>query len=633
MAGPCLVSCTKPLKCPSEEKFFVRHVILEKDNNSPHIQPREVNKSLMINQLDAEGRKQSVWDKLLTVEFSSYSEDEINGILSRGIEFDGSHYCFLGFSASQLRNKTCFLIKETDKQISESRAKFGNFTNTIPFADRVATVQHMFEPFEISLQLAEGEYTFEHHLEITVPFGYMSPELAETIKTTCGLAKSPSVVQVICPGFSGNLVLSSEICGRTSADSRSSSRFKALFKSPDAANNCGDSLTMGIVDFAKPYKVGYLDVYSVTFLEERGVTREYLLELQRFYYDVLKKLGNTDLTFVKYFLRQTGRKKLLSTIKNEIANDVKEKISEIKEEEIKSMKNGTKPQLRVLVRMSREVFGIEDPYKGQRKALKSDECVFIPSLDCMNDQEKELFAKAQQVLVIPQPCYRSTDIRVFSLVRDKDKGEYEDLKDCIVLPTQPEAQAVANKYFVSWDRNLLTQKSDSYREIIANALPGLYSQIVKRLPTSLPCSKEQSTTRHRFEGFEEIQATEKDQKTASKLHENGSFQEELKKYFATHKSSDDLVFSAKAHFERLAALRGPLYSECKKLGEYLSPSFDWKTKKDDVKNYLEKLDRKNSEKPSSTAEGTQNCAAQSSTQQPVWREMMEILREFIAENT
>ena len=630
MAGPYLVPCTKPLKCPSDEKLYVKHVVLNKEND-PRGQVKEVENSLMINQLFTDGRKQSVWDKLLTVEFSSYSEDEIKGILSRDIEFDGSQYCFLGFSESQLRNKTCFLIKETEKQIRDRRAKFGNFRNDIPFANRAATVQHMFEPFEKSLQLAEGEFKFEHHPSNNVPSGFMSPELAETIKKTCSLAKPPSVVQVICPGFSGKLVLSDEICGRTSEDSFPSSRIKALFKLPDAAINCGNSLTMGVVDYVKPYNMGYLNVYTVMFLKEMGVTRDYFLKLQRDYYEVLEKVGAADLTFVKYFLRQNGREDLLRAIGNEITNDAKGKIYEIKDDEIESMKNGTEPELRVLVSMSREVFGVEDPYKE----LKSGECVFVPCVDCLNDREKELFYSAKQVLVIPQPCFTSTDIQVLKLVRDKE--EYENLEDCLVLPSQPEAQvSVANKYFVCWDINLMPQKSDSFLDLIANVWPVLCGQILKTLPafSSLPCSREKTPTRHSFEGFEEMKTSQRDRKVASKLHENGSFQDELKEYFATFKSNDGLVSRAKSLFEAFAALRGPSCSECKKLGGYLSPSFDWNAKRNEAENYLAKLDEKY-EKISPDLESTQDSpvATQSSTPQPVWREMTEILREFIAQNT
>ncbi len=664
MAGTYLVSCNKPLKCPSGEKLYVKHVILRKDNED-QTQPREVKNSLMINQLQSEGGKQGVWDKLLTVEFSSYSEDEIKGILSRGIEFDGSQYCFLGFSESQLKNKTCFLIKETKKQIGERRAKFGNFNSVIPFADRAATVQHMFEPFERSLQLAEDEFKFERHRDPsnTVTSGFMSPELAEEIKKRCSLAKKPSVVQVICPGFSGNLVLSDEICARASEDVRPSRRIKALIQMqqiPDSANSCGNPLTMGIVDCAKPYKVGYLDVYSVMFLKKRGVTREYLLELQKRHHGVLEKLRVADLTFAKHFLRLNGREELLRTIEHEITNEAQGKILEIKDDEIKSMKNGTKPELRVLVEKSREVFGIEDPYKDQDKALEPDECVFNPCLDCWNDQDKELFRSTKQVLVIPQPSYTCADIRVLKLVRDK--GEYENLEDCIVLPSKSEDQvSIANKYFVCWDRNLMHQKPDSYLDVIANNLPWpeLCSQIFKVI-SALPCSREPRPTRYSFvavgTSHESLEAESRSKE--SNLHEDGSFQDELKTYFATFKNNDDLVSRAKALFEEFAAVRGdPSCSECKKLGEYLSPSFDWNAKRKEVENNLVKLDKKY-QKLSSDPKGTQDSAthdqssqsdtlspdreetqdstvdsSQAFTPQPVWKEMTENLREFIAQHS
>ncbi len=672
MAGTYLVSCNKPLKCPSGKKLYVKHVILRKDNED-QTQPREVKNSLMIHQLYSEGGKQGVWDKLLTVEFSSYSEDEIKGILSSGIEFDGSQYCFLGFSESQLRNKTCFLIKETKRQIGERRAKLGNFNNVIPFADRTATAQHMFEPFERSLQLAEDEFKFEQHRDpsSTVPSGFMSPELAEEIKTTCSLAKKPSVVQVICPGFSGKLVLSDEICARASEDVRPSRRIKALIQMqqiPDSANICGNPLTIGVVDCAKPYKVGYLDVYSVMFLKKRGVTREYLLELQKRYYGVLEKLGVADLTFAKNFLRLNGREELLRTIEHEITDEAQGKILKIKADEIKSMKNGTKPELRVLVEKSREVFGIEDPYKDQDKALEPDECVFNPCLDCLNDQDKELFGTAKQVLVIPQPCYTSADIRVLNLVRDK--GEYENLEDCIVLPSKSEDQvSIANKYFVCWDRNLMHQKPDSYLDVIANNLswPELRSQIFKVISALPACSREPRPTRYSFvavgTSHKSLQAESRSKE--SNLHEDGSFQDELKTYFATFKNNDDLVSRAKALFEEFAALRGdPSCSECKKLGEYLSPSFDWNTKRKEVENYLAKRDKKY-QKHSSDPKGTQDSAthdqssqsdtlspdgeetqdatadscqesavhSQFGTPQPVWKEMTENLREFIAQHS
>ena len=630
------MSCTKPLKCPTDGKLYVWYVTLRKDNPNPETQPREVKNCLMITQLLSEaGVKQNVWDKLLIVEFSSFSEDEIKSILSRGIELDGSQYCFLGFSASQLKTKTCFLIKETEKQVGDRRAKFGILSDVFSFPDRAAKVQHMFEPFERNLRLEKDEFKLEHNASTNVPSGFMSPELAETIKTTCGLAKAPSVVQVICPGFSGKLVLSDEMHTKASGASEdfvSLSRIKALLRIPDAANNCANSLTMGIANCARPYQVGYLDVYSVMFLEELGIKRDYLLGLQSFYLEILENLGATALTHAKYFLRLNGSK-----IENGMTPDAREKIRKIKNDDINEMQDQDGTKLRVLVSKSREVFGIVDPYHDQKNALKSDECVFIPCLDCLNPQEQEQFEKAEQVLVIPVPCYTSSGIRVLKLVRDK--GEYENLKDCLVLPSQTEEQVLADKFFVCWDGNLLPQKSrfefllehlESLLEQITNALP----PIRKKLP-AIPCSS--NPTLHRFEERVTNNTGVKTDgsSTKTKLQENDKFQDELKEYFSTFKSNDGLVSRAKSHFEKFSSLpgRGPSCSECQKLGEYLSPDFTWNAKSYDVvEKYLTKLDKKSFEEPSSDQEEAEDSATQSSTPQPVWREMTEKLNHFIARN-
>ena len=626
MAGPFLVPCNKPLKCPSNDKLYVKYVLLNKDIPNP--QPREVKNCLMINQLLSEaGERHNLWNKLLIVEFSSYSEDEINAILSKGVEYNGSQYCFLGFSASQLRTKTCFLINETDKEVSDRRAKFGILSDAISFTDRTAKIQHMFEPFEKSLQLNEDEFKFEYSGN-NVPSGLMSPELAATIKTTCGLPNAPSVVQLICPGFSGKLVRCDEIASAASEDILPSSGLKVLLRIPDAADNSGNSLTMGIADCAKPYKMGYLDVFSVMFLDELGVKRDYLLGLQSFYHQLLENLGEADLTHPKHFLRLNGRKELLSKIEKGMIPEARETICKIKRDEIKEMQDHDGTKLRVLVTKSREVFGIVDPYRDKDGALKSDECVFIPSLDCLISQEQEQFEKAVQVLVIPLPCYTSSGIRVLKLVRDK--GEYENLKDCLVLPSPTEEQVVANKYFVCWDENLLAHKSKSPLERISSALPSYWSQFRKRLTARLPCSREQTPTRHRFEEMvtNHKEVTADGPSTKSKLQENEKFQNDLKEYFSTFKSNDDLVSQARSLFEKFASHPGhrPSCSECQKLGEYLSPDFAWNaTSYDVVEKYLTKLETK-FEKLSCDQEEAQD----SPTPQPVWKEMTAILNNFIA---
>ena len=621
MAEPFLVSCPKPLKCPSNDKLYVKHVSLGKGVPNPPTQQREVKSCLMINQLLSEaGGKRNVWNKLLIVEFSSYSEDEISSLLSRGIEYDGSLYCFLGFSASQLRNKTCFFIKETNKEVSDRRGRSGILSNDISFADRAAKIQHMFEPFERSLELTKDEFECERSASSNLLSGLMSPEFADRIKTTCSLVNAPSVVQVICPVFSGKLVRCDEIASAASEYIPPSSGIKALLRIPDAADNCGNSLTMGIVDCTKPFKMGYLDVFSVMFLDELGVKRGDLLKLQSDYHQLLENLED-NLTHAKRFLRLNGETELLSKIKNGMTPEAREEICKMKSDEIKEMQGRGGTNLRVLVTKSREVFGVVDPYDDKEGALESDECVFIPCLDCLDPQEREQFEKADEVLVIPLPCYTSSGIRVLKLARDK--GEYDNLKDCLVLPSPTEEQVVANKYFVCWDTNLMAHKTKS--------LP-YWSQFWKLLP-ALPCSRARPPKTHKFE---EMVTCNKDAKTdepttKSQLQENSKFQDDLREYFSTFKSNDDLVSQAKSLFEKFASRpgHGPSCSECQKLGEYLSPDFAWNaTSYVVVERYLAKL-KKKFEKLSSDREEAQDSATQSSTSQPVWKEMIAILNDFI----
>ena len=651
MAGPFLIQCTTaPLKCPADEKLYVKHVILKKGDQNPRIQRKEVKNCLMINQLLSDGGKQGkqiLWKKLLMVEFSSYSEDEVSGILARNIEYNGSRYCFLGFSELQLKNKTCFLIAETEKQIGERRTKFGNFSDAIPFADRVAKLQHIFEPFERSLQLAQDEFEFINNGENTEKSGLMSPELAGEIKKTveCSLPNDPSVAQVICPGFSGKLVLCHEMGAKVESAEKKST-IKAQFNTSKAANNCGrfdsspvvlndarqgnanegggSSLTMGIVDYSKPYKMGYLDVYTVMFLKERGVASDYLLELQRHYYDdVLKKL-ETDLTSAKYFLRLSGREDILRKVENGITPDARETIVKIRSDETRKMReNKDDMKLRILVSKSREVFGIVDPYKNQ---LQSNECVFAPCLDCLEPQDQELFGFAEEVLIIPEPCYSATDIRVLKLVRDKE--EYNQLRDCIVLPSQTETQAVSNKYFVSWDRNLLHHPNST----IWNSLSEFRSQILRvadlpgTISSVLPFSSCRRSEAMSDRVSESVTSQVDKPSTSGELHKIVSFQKELKNYFANFKSSDDLIITAKSLFKKIALLNGsPSCSECKQLGEYLSPSFDWIAKRDETEKYLTKLDRKY-KKLSSDEERNQESAAQSSSLQALCKEITANLK-------
>ena len=640
MARPLRIPCTEPLPVfPSDGKPYVIHVIIKPEEGDQECrllqqEAEQLKNCLMIDQLLSGGNRQqrtdgtkTVWKKLLVLEFSSYPEDKIGDILARDVEYNGSRYCFLGFSKSQLKEKKCFLIAEDDMQIRERRAKFGNLSKDISFAERVAKVQDMFEPYELSLELAEGEFIFETKDGNPEESGFMAPELAQKINeiAALNLSNDPSVVEIICPGFSGKLLLSDEILARTTGDEHS--HLKALFKTSAATKDHGNALTLCIVDYSKPFEVGYLDIFTVMLLHCQGVESRYLLELQREHHKLLKTL-ETDLTSAKYFLRVNGRKELLAKIENGMTPEAREIISEMKKKEIRKMqkcKDGPE-EMKILVSESREVLGVVDP----DNQLQSNECFFAPNLDGMLSHEKERFESAQKVLVIPQPCYSASDIQRFDLCRRIEA--YEKLKDCIILPSQTEKRS--RKYIVCWDSGLVLQFCSSPWKFFK-----IPSQVSKFFLGVFQCSNVKLSSSEDTEVMVGAEAGTSEGVTppitALELHEDVSFQKELKKHFAAFKSSDDLISRAESLFKKFALLEGSTScSVCKQLGTYLSPSFDWNANREKIDRHLEDLEKK-CENLHSQMEKSKESAEEASTQdlKGLRTAMIKNLNDFITVTT
>ena len=640
MARPLRVPCTEPAVCPSDEKLYVIHVIIEPGEDDQECrllqqEAEQLKNCLMIDQLLPEGNRQgtdgkkTVWKKLLMLEFSSYCKDKIGEILARNVEYNGSQYCFLGFSKSQLKKKKCFLIAENDMQIYERRAKFGNLSKGVSFAERVAKVQHMFEPYELSLELAAGEVIFETEDGNPEESGFMAPELAKKINeiAALNLVNDPSVVEVICPGFAGKLLLSDEILARTTGDEHS--HLKALFKTSAITKDHGNALTLCIVDYSKPFEVGYLDIFTVMLLHCQGVESRYLLELQREHHNLLKTL-ETNLTSAKYFLRVKGRKELLAQIDNGMTLEARGKISEMKEEEIRKMQEckDSPEEMKILVSESREVLGVVDP----DNQLQPNECFFAPNLDGMLSNEKERFESAKQVLVIPQPCYSVSDIQRFNLCRRIEA--YEKLKDCIILPSQTEKRFVSRKYIVCWDSGLVFQFCSFPWKFFK-----IPNQVSKFFLGAFQCSNVKLSGSEYTEVMVGAEAGTSEgitpPMTALEPHEDASFQKELKKHFAAFKSSDDLILRAKSLFKKFALLEGSTScSLCKQLGTYLSPSFDWNANREKIDRHLEDLEKK-CENLHSQMEKSKESAEEASTQdlKGLRTAMIKNLNDFITVTT
>lgn len=624
MGFPFFVSLPDDVRPPEhqedESPLYIKHV--EVTETKPcYVWYEKVENFLLLRYL-VNTRGTEVLEQLLVVKFKSKDKNFIVETLKKGIECNGSQYHYLGQSNSQLRNKTCFLMNASLSEMHTLLTKFENFDEVCPIVRRSQKVALLFSPFERSLELKSGEYDVIDDVTSTLGTyvftdgcGLMSPELAKEVQSLYKLSYVPSAIEVRFKGFSGILVRFNEM---------PSLRLKALFRNSmsDFASSSEaliDMDTLGIVDYSRPYSLGYLDTQTVMLLAEGGASREYLETLQNNYYEVLDRLE--DKTYAGYFLRTTGNDDLLQEFQRDGMTDkVAEKLQRLKTEEIQNMKRGriadeneqnddeedrevdmkfqsdlrTKDantdhsstvrdvylnqnitrafDIRILTPDARVVYGASDPYDQ----LSYGECFFQPTL---HEAERNAFSFAEFVLVMRRPSYHVGDVRVLRLTHRNEA--YKDLYDCIVFPTQgarPHANECAggrvggDKYFVCWDQSFLPRYIGSpYIGYISSSSSRLTNK-VKEGARSLKCMEKKPAA--------DLEKRKRQQQTHQAMME----------YFGHFKDYENLRSRGTKLFIKYASLFGSSCTECEKLKKMFLRECDWSERYDQVGKKLHELE-------------------------------------------
>ena len=397
-------------------------------------------------------KTQDVLDKLMFIKFKECSEETIQDVLQLGI-FCKEKYYFLGHSSEQLEERSCLMMCETREQIHDKLVGFADFHEVYPIHKRAEQIGALFSCFTDSVKLQAEEFEVIH-ASVTNGCGFMSPELSQEVQNFYRLSYAPGAVQVRFQAYQGVLLRVQDL-KKKAKFSKSMQKFEIQRSSVYHTMD-----TLGIVDYSQPYTMGYLDSLTVMLLEDRGVKPDYMKKLQDQYYEQLDNITTND-NVAKYFLCYTGKIHLHTVLNTpDKAQKAREEIKKIQQNEISKMKEEgscTGPdgeerhRVRVLVRQSREVFGVADP----NSRLKPGECFFNPEL---SNEELNDFESADKLLVIRQPCYDPADIRVLKLVHERDAGpKYGSIKDCLVFPVNGSLSKVeecvggklgGNKYFV-----------------------------------------------------------------------------------------------------------------------------------------------------------------------------------------
>ena len=462
MAFPVTISVPENIPGPSDG--FIKHVEFHgADETNVFFTYKKLEKTLLFEYLRRNGTL--CHEHVMTVTFKTPTVHFCVDVLKRGIFCEQKQYRFLGYSESQMTEKTCFMMHMSESGIHDLLSKFGDFYQITDPRLRARSCGLLFATFDNLLELSRDDVVVEPDVKsrfgrdiFTSGCGFMYPQFHAKLQSQLKGIRypEPSAILVRYQGFEGTLVLKDGPPNVSHQVQLHESMQK--FDIQEAIKN---AITfMCVVDHSRPHENGYLDILLTMLLIDRGVLAEYIKSLQKDYYKLLKKMCK-DKASADFFLRLTGRNCSVNrNLTTQLRQDEIDKmIDYVDDPEHEPPKLKRVPRTYILVPKSRMVFGVSDPH-GE---LNYDGCYFKPTL--FNDESEE-FANKSKVIVACIPCYHPGDIRVLTLTHDK--SGYENLFDCLVLPVKGRhshafecggSNLGGTKFFVSWDESLIPKEN------------------------------------------------------------------------------------------------------------------------------------------------------------------------------
>ena len=539
MAFPVTISIPQNISGPSDG--FIKHVEFHgADETNFSFTYKKLEKTLLFEYLR---RNDTLChEHVMTVTFKTPTVHFCVDVLKRGIFCEQKQYRFLGYSESQMTEKTCFMMHMSESRIHNLLSKFGDFYQITDPRLRARRCGLLFATFDILLELSDDDVVVKPDVKsgfgrdiFTSGCGFMYPQFHAKLRSQLKGTRypEPSAILVRYQGFEGMLVLKDGPQNFSHQVQLHESMQK--FDIQEAIKN---AITfMCVVDHSRPHENGYLDILLTMLLIDRGVLAEYIKSLQKDYYKLLKKMCK-DKASADFFLRLTGRNCSVNrNLTTQLRQDEIDKMMDyVDDPEHEPPKLKRVPRTYILVPKSRMVFGVCDPL-GE---LNYDECYFKPTL--FNDESEE-FANKSKVIVACIPCYHPGDIRVLTLTHDK--SGYENLFDCLVLPVKGRhshafecggSNLGGTKFFVSWDESLIPKE---------NVKMGSYSPNTRKCKVSAKFCTIRPGSSHR-----------------KNVKVN---QEEMIDHFATF--VDNLPKRIDQTYKRFAKALGPSSDVCKQLSK------------------------------------------------------------------
>ncbi|TFK70694.1 RNA-directed RNA polymerase [Pluteus cervinus] len=392
----------------------------------------------------------------------------ISRLMETGLILNGIQYRFYHHSNSQLRGRSCFVRQaNTDAELDNRIYQYGDFGKIMNAAKRAKRIGLLFSEAQIDYELdpklvgdiadiTTGDEVFSDGC------GLISKRLAIQLAKAKGIIfrgfrYTPVVVQIRYRGYKGVLMLHPDL----DVEKQHLAEFRKSMKKFTATSNN----TFSVVDYSKPYSFGRLNKDIIVLLSSLGISNEALLSKQQEYFKWITEATKDPMTAIDFLscldAHSIAEKVLLDGLEDP---DVTKKVRSLQMKEVGSFKNDKEKQReRMIVKKSRLVFGVCDPYR----VLKEGQ-VHLRVLT----RKGEATTVHGDVLVVRNPCLHPGDCLKLRAV---SHPKLAHLLDCVVFasvarPGHHAAPSMSSggdldgdKYFVCWDPDLVPSKvAESY---------------------------------------------------------------------------------------------------------------------------------------------------------------------------
>ncbi|KAJ6607939.1 RNA-directed RNA polymerase [Mycena sp. CBHHK59/15] len=402
----------------------------------------------------------------------------ITRLMRAGLFLNGVQYRFYHHSNSQLRSRSCFLRQaNSDAELDDRIYRLGEFTTLMNPAKRAKRIGLLFSEAQIDYNLdpryvkdiediKSGDELFSDGC------GLVSRALAIQLSRKKkiifrSVRYTPSVFQIRYLGYKGVLMLHPPLdTVLRDKNTPEAEKYLVHFRKSMKKFVTTQNTTFSVVDHARPYSFGRLNNDIIVLLSSLGISDEKLLEKQEKYFQWINDASSDSVAAMDFALSMDeytlAERVLLDGLDDP---KVSQEIRRLQLKEIGSFKNNrNKDRSRMIIRKSRLLFGVCDPFG----VLKEGE-VHIRITTARSGPSTPIHA---DVVVVRNPCLHPGDCLKLRAVHHE---KLSHLVDCIVFagvakPGHKAAPSMSSggdldgdKYFICWDPDLVPSMiSESY---------------------------------------------------------------------------------------------------------------------------------------------------------------------------